>query len=141
MMRRALITLLVAALATLTIADTVAALDPSQDEPVVKITNSSRVYYPATVKRGAKFKKPAVLVSATVFDAIPEWQEIKKKGLKKDDPEYHLLHKRASDKFCTAIKKVATASGYDIIAETGAIDCKNCTAVEITSEVVGNLSS
>ena len=136
-----IISLMLAALIALTFVDSVTALDPGTDEPVVKITNSSRVYYPTTIKRGAKFKKPAIVVSSTVFDSIPEWKEIKEKGLKKGDAEYHLLHKRASDKFCDALKRVRVANGYDIVAETGAIECKNCTATEITQAVIDSLAS
>ncbi|MCB9833942.1 MAG: hypothetical protein H6807_15890 [Planctomycetes bacterium] len=111
------------------------------DEPEVKIVNASQVYYPATVKKGDKFSKPAVLVSMTVFDSIDEWKEIKRRKLTKGDAEYHLLLKAANDKFNCALKKVRQASSYDIVAETGAIDCRNCDAAEITQAVIDQLPS
>lgn len=114
---------------------------PGLDDPEVKILNSSQVYYPATIRKGDKFAKPAVLVTTTVFDSIKEWKEIKRRKLTTKDAEYHLLLKTANDKFNTALKRVRQASSYDIVAETGAIECHNCSAIEITQSVIDQLPS
>ena len=114
---------------------------PGLDEPEVKILNSSQVYYPATIRKSDKFQKPAILASMTVFDSINEWKEIKRRKLGKKDAEYHLLLKAANDKFNTALKRVRQANNYDIIAETGAIECKDCTPTEITQTVIDQLPS
>ncbi len=110
-------------------------------KPKVKILNSSQVYYPSLIKRGAKYKKPAVLTSATVFDAIPEWKKIKKKKLKKTDAEYHLLLEKANEKFNKALKKVAQDSSYDIMAEVDAIKCTGCTPTDVTATLIANIPS
>ena len=115
----------------------------AQDSGKVKVTivHASQVYYPSVVKKGSKFKKPAVLTTATVFAAIPEWKKIKKKKLKKSDAEYHLLLEKANDKFNKALKKVASDSSYDIMAEVGAITCTGCTPTDVTATLIANLPS
>lgn len=108
-------------------------------KPVVTITNKDQVYYPSVIKKGAKFKKPATLLTSTVFDSIAEWKEITKKKLTESDAEYHLLLAAANKKFRKAIKKVQKDGKYDIIAETGAISCKNCTADDVSQKAVDAL--
>ncbi|MEE9392277.1 MAG: hypothetical protein V3W41_07205 [Planctomycetota bacterium] len=105
----------------------------------VTIVTSSQVYYPSTIKKNAKFKKPAVLSTSTVFDSIAEWKTIKKKKLSDKDAEYHLLLKKANDKFAKALKTVQRDGSYDIIAETGAITCKGCTAKDVNKDLVDAL--
>lgn len=112
---------------------------PQDKKPSVKILNKTQVYYPATIKKGATFKKPATLVSSTVFDAIPEWKKIKDKKLTTKDAEYHLLLKAANDKFAKALDKVQKDGSFDIIAEAGAIECKNCVAEDVTQKMVDNI--
>lgn len=107
----------------------------------VEILNSAQIYYPSVVKKNAKYKKPAVLTTATVFNSIPEWKKIKKKNLKKSDAEYHLLLKKANEKFNKALLKVHDASSYDIMAEVGAIKCTDCTPTDVTSALIANLPS
>ena len=60
-------------------------------------------------------------------------------GLSEKDAEYHLLLKKANDRFNGAVRKVQKNGSYDIIAEDGAISCKNCTATDITSDVIAAL--
>ena len=138
-------TILVLALAAIvTLAPSIpAATEPSSNiapaDPVVTITNASQVYYPTRVKKGAKFKKPAVLTTSTIFDSIPEWKEIKKKKLTKKDAEYHLLLKKANDKFNSALTTVQSAGSYDIIAEEGAITVKGGKATDVNKDVVNAL--
>ncbi len=111
------------------------------NKPKVEILNSAQIYYPSIVKKSSKYKKPAILTTATVFDSIPEWKKIKKKKLKKSDAEYHLLLEKANEKFNKALSKVQGASSYDIMAEVGAIKCTNCTPTDVTSELIANLPS
>jgi hypothetical protein len=63
--------------------------------------------------------KPAALVAQTVFDEIPEYKEIKKRGLDEDDSEYWVLLARANERFYAAVKSVADARGYDVVIERG----------------------
>ncbi|MFT7618185.1 MAG: hypothetical protein ACI97A_001826 [Planctomycetota bacterium] len=107
----------------------------------IKVLNVSQVYYPSRVKKSAKYKKPAVLTTATVFAAIPEWKQIKEKKLTNSSAEYHLLLKKANEKFNKALGKVQGVSSYDIMAEVGAIQCTNCTATDVTATIIANLGA
>ena len=109
------------------------------DDPEVKVLNKSQVYHPSVVKKGAKYKKPATLETSKVFDEIKEWKEIKRKKLTSKDAEYHLLLKAANDRFGKALKKVQTDGSFDIIAEKGAIKCKNCKADDVTKKTIDAL--
>ncbi len=128
-------------LALLLLCSLAVAASTKPEDPRVKILNSSQVYYPSVVKKGAKFKKPAVLTTSTIFNSISEWQLIKKKGLTESDAEYHLLLRRANVKFNKALKKVQRNSSYDIMAEVGAIECTNCTPADVTQDIIANLPS
>ena len=127
------VALLIGASAVPTLGDTCPA------EADVTVTNKDQVYYPATVKKDAKFKKPATLLTSTVFASISEWKEIEKKKLTESDAEYHLLLAAANKKFSKAVKKVQKDGKYDIIAESGAITCKGCTADDVTQKAVDAL--
>ncbi|HGY91645.1 MAG TPA: hypothetical protein ENK43_10790 [Planctomycetes bacterium] len=105
----------------------------------VKILDASKVYYPATIKKKSKFKAPAILSTAKVFDAIPEWKVIKKKKLGKKDAEYFILLKAANDKFAAALASVRKEGKFDIIAEDGAIECKGCEAEDVTQKMIDAL--
>lgn len=74
---------------------------------------SSDVYY--GTPKGAR--KPAVVVAKTVFAEIPEYKEIKERGLTRDDPEYWILLGKANDKFYAAVRKVGERSGFDVVVE------------------------
>ena len=113
----------------------------SRADPIVKIVTRSQVYYPSKTKKGTKYHKPAILVSATVFASIKEWREIKRKKLTTKDAEYHLLLTKANDKFHKALKRVQKSGRYDIMAESGAIHCKNVTATNVTQTMISNLPS
>lgn len=63
--------------------------------------------------------KPAVLVAQKVFDQIPEYQEIKRRGLGPGDTDYIVLLTRANEKFYAAVRKVVDAHGYDVVLEKG----------------------
>ncbi len=82
-----------------------------------------RVNDPTLVYQGNPrlFHKPAAVSADRVYRAIPEYQEILRKNLTDKDVQYHFLMKKASDKFCAAIRDVALAGGYDLIAGVGAV--------------------
>ncbi|MHC4605718.1 MAG: hypothetical protein ACYTAF_02125 [Planctomycetota bacterium] len=83
-------------------------------------------------------KKPAEIVAQKVFDKIPEYREIKNKGLDEDDPEYWSLLSKANDKFYEAVRTVAQDKGYDVVVEKGSADLKK-KAPDITQKVIGAL--
>jgi len=81
---------------------------------------------------------PAEVVAATVFEKIPEYQEIRKRGLKRDDPEYWVLLNKANEKFYKAVKKVAEENKYDVVVEKGAFKFES-TPPDVTQEVIDAL--
>ena len=78
----------------------------------------SKVYY-GQVKNA---QKPASLTALDVFNAIPEYLEIKRRGLTQDDPEYWSLLNRANEKFLEAVIRTARAGGYDVVVEKGSVE-------------------
>lgn len=76
---------------------------------------------PATIYYGALegASKPAVLVAQKVFDQIPEYQEIKRRGLGPGDTDYIVLLTRANEKFYAALRRVVDTHGYDVVVEKG----------------------
>ncbi|MBI2930912.1 MAG: hypothetical protein HYY16_04620 [Planctomycetes bacterium] len=85
--------------------------------PALASGKDANVYY--GLVEGAQ--KPAEIVAARVFERISEYQEIKRRGLTKDDPEYWVLLNKANDKFYRAVKKVAEESKYDVVVEKGTV--------------------
>ena len=80
-------------------------------------TDPSKVYY----GNHRLFQRPATVSCDKVYDAIPEYQEIVKKGLTDKDPRYHILMKKASKRFSAAVKKMAKSKNHDLVACTGAV--------------------
>jgi hypothetical protein len=105
------------------------------EEPKVKVLNADKVYY-GDAKTA---KAPAVIDSQRVWDKIPEYQEIKKKGLTEADLEYWVLLRKASKKFNAAVEKAAKAKGKDLVAEVGAIEVKGETIPNITDAVLAEI--
>jgi hypothetical protein len=76
---------------------------------------------PATVYYGAVAgaRKPGEVEAAKVFHEIPEFREIKDRGLGSDDPEYVVLLAKANAKFFAAVGRAASAAGCDVVVERG----------------------
>ncbi len=95
----------------------------------VKVLNAKKIYF----GKADTSQTPGVVKAKKVFAKIPEYQEIKRRGLTKDDIEYWTLMKKASKKFRAAVKKAAAADGKDLIAEVGAI--------KVTGEKIPNMTA
>lgn len=83
-----------------------------------RVTDKDKIYH----GKEESPNNPAVLKSAEVFEEIPEWQEIQKRGLDKDDPEYWKLLEEANQKFYEAVRTVCNNNGYDSAGEVGSIE-------------------
>lgn len=66
-------------------------------------------------------RRPAVVRSEAVYALIPEYREIRAKGLSDKDTKYYFLLKQASARFTEAVKEAARAGRYDFVAETGTV--------------------
>lgn len=67
------------------------------------------------------FRSPCTISSDRVYRRIREYREILERGLTDDDPKYHLLMKRASQRFSDAVKQMARDLQHDLVAETGSV--------------------
>jgi hypothetical protein len=84
-------------------------------------------------------KSPSEVVAKSVFAEIPEYKEIKEKGLTKDDPEYWILLSKANDKFYAAVKKVGEENKYDVVVEKGSAPFENVPP-DVTRKVIAALT-
>lgn len=105
------------------------------------VKNGARVYYPTDLSTGDKVekKKPGVISSRRVFDATPEYADIKRRALDQNSAEYLLLIKRASDRFQSAVTRCVDRGSYDLIAESGAVSVETGELADITDEVIKGL--
>lgn len=76
---------------------------------------------PARIYHGrANFvRKPCAVSADRIYAAIPEYQEIQRKGISNDNPRWHLLMKKASERFNAAVQAMARKYGHDVVAEIG----------------------
>ncbi|NRA95255.1 MAG: hypothetical protein HRU14_03500 [Planctomycetes bacterium] len=133
--------LLVFALGALAIA-LVSDVAPAQETKVkVKVVNGSLVYYPSTLKTGATIPKvkPAVFSTRRALAATTEYKQIKAEKIKEGSAKRRLLEVAASKRLRGAISRVVSLSGYDLVAETGAVTVAGKKLPDITSEVINNL--
>ena len=107
-----------------TSADTVCAADAV----VYEVVDPDGVYYGS----GKHPKSPAVLVADDVWAEIPEYKQIVDEELSEEDAKYHILLRKATERFEKALKKLASRDGYDMLGETGAIVVKGDKAKELT---------
>jgi hypothetical protein len=91
----------------------------ADDEPKhdFEVVDSSAVYYGSARHP----KTPAQCSADDVWAEIPEYKTIIKEELTEKDPRYHLLLKRATKRFQSALKKLANRDGHDVIGEIGSI--------------------
>ena len=84
-------------------------------------------------------KSPGEVVAKSAFAEIPDYKEIKEKGLTKDDPEYWILLSKANDKFYAAVKKVGEENKFDVIVEKGTAKLETA-APDVTRKVIAALT-
>jgi hypothetical protein len=72
-----------------------------------------------------------VIEANKVWAEIPEYKKIIEDNLSEDDPEYHILMRKATERFEKALKKVAEREKYDMIGEVGSIRAVGQDAKEI----------
>lgn len=69
----------------------------------------------------ARFSKPAEVDFQQVFEATPEYQEIRKKKVERGTGKYWLLASQGSDHAVKAIAQVAKEAHYDLVAAEGCL--------------------
>ena len=96
----------------------------------------SKVYYGKV--DGAK--KPAEVTAIQVFQNIPEYKQIKERGLSKDDPEYFALLSKANTKFSNAVRKAAQDSGCDVVVEMGSATFEG-NVTDLTQKAIDSIAN
>ena len=100
---------------------TLAALSARADEGhAFEVVDEDGIYYGA----GKHPKTPAITEADDVWAEIPEYKQIVDEELDEDDANYHILMKKATERFSKALKKIAERDGYDMIGEKGSIESK-----------------
>lgn len=92
-----------------------------------EVVDEDGIYY----GEGKNPVSPAVMVADDVWAEIPEYKRIVDEDLDEEDAEYHLLLKKASERFQQALEKVAKRDGYDMVGESGSIEVRGDKEVEI----------
>jgi hypothetical protein len=109
------------------------------DEPVKKEAEKPSVDA-ADVYLGnaANFRKPAEVDANAVYAEIPSYKKILEDDVEPGSARYELLMTKASRRFKSALRKVARAGGYDLVARLGSV--KNAPDVpDITQDVIDHL--
>ena len=99
------------------------------------VSDPSKVY----MGNSRLFQRPACVDCDRIYSHIPEYQEILRRGLTDQSPAYHLLMKKASQRFSTAVKKMAAAENHDLVAHLGVVTKAKAEAPDVpdrTDEVV-----
>jgi len=92
-----------------------------EDDPDFTVTDADKVYY----GKGKHPESPAVIKADDVWAEIPEYKKIVEDDLDEDDAEYHILMKKATERFEKALKDEAKREDHDLIAEVGAVKSNN----------------
>lgn len=103
------------------------------DEAAFEVVDSDGIY----LGTGKNPKTPGVLVADDVWNEIPEYKKILADELTEDDPEYHLLMLKATERFNKALKALAKRDSHDMLGEVGSIRAKNGAKLpDVTREMV-----
>jgi len=92
-----------------------------------RCSDASKVYF----GNSRLFQRPAVIDCDKVYAHIPEYKEIVRRGLTAKSPRYHLLMKKATERFSAAVQKMARAKNHDLVALIGAVQKAKKTAKDI----------
>ena len=104
----------------------------AETPPDVQVRDRTKVY----VGNPDRFTKPAVVVATKVYVEITEYQEVRRRKLDRNDPDYYVLMEKASRKFHAALEEAAKAGPYDLVAETGAVTRTEGTLPDLTDAAI-----
>ena len=82
-------------------------------------------------------KAPGALTADDVWAAIPEYKQILEDELTDEDAQYHLLMKKAAERFSKALKKLARRDRHDMLGEDGSIKALGKKKIpDVTKEMI-----
>jgi hypothetical protein len=86
---------------------------------------------------GSHPKTPGVMRADEVWKEIPEYKQIIADELTEDDPQYHLLMLKATERFNQALRNLAKRDSHDMLGETGSIVAKGEAKIPVvTAEMI-----
>lgn len=98
-----------------------------------EVLKSEEIYFGT----GKHPKAPAVMTADDVWAAIPEYKRILEDKLTDDDARYHLLMKKAAERFSKALKKLAKRDSHDMLGEVGSIKALGKKTIpDVTREMI-----
>ncbi len=105
----------------------------AETEHAFEVVSADEIYFGT----GKHPRAPAVLVADDVWAAIPEYKQILKDKLTDEDAQYHILLRKAADRFSKALKKLAKRDSYDMLGEKGSIKALGKKKIpEVTKELI-----
>lgn len=103
------------------------------EEATFEVVDTDGIY----LGTGKNPKTPGVLVADDVWKEIPEYKKILDDELTEDDPEYHLLMLKATERFNKALKGLAKRDSHDMLGEVGSIRANNGAQIpDVTKEMI-----
>lgn len=93
------------------------ALSVADESHDFEVADEDGIYF----GEGKHPKSPAVCTADDVWEKIPEYKQIQDEELDEDDPKYHLLLAKATERFRKALEKIADRDDYDMVGEVGSI--------------------
>lgn len=103
------------------------------EEAAFEVVDTDGIY----LGTGKNPKTPGVLVADDVWKEIPEYKKILDDELTEDDPEYHLLMLKATERFNKALKALAKRDTHDMLGEVGSIKANNGAKIpDVTAEMI-----
>ncbi|MCK6461605.1 MAG: hypothetical protein L6Q95_17120 [Planctomycetes bacterium] len=103
------------------------------EEASFEVVDSDGIYFGT----GKNPKTPGVLVADDVWKEIPEYKKILDDELTEDDPEYHLLMLKATERFNKALKALAKRDSHDMLGEVGSIKANSGAKIpDVTAEMI-----
>jgi len=112
----------------------VAQADSSGDEDAYEVVDPDGIY----LGTGMHPRSPGVMRADDVWREIPEYRQIIADELTGEDPKYHLLMLKATERFNRALKNLAKRDDHDMLGEVGSIVGKGGSPVpDVTAEMIG----
>jgi len=104
-----------------------------EETPAYEVVDPDGIY----LGTGTHPRGPGILVADDVWKEIPEYKKIIADNLTEDDPEYHLLMLKATERFNKALKALAKRDSKDMLGEKGSIVAKTGGKIpDVTDDMV-----
>jgi len=97
-------------------------------KPMPHVTITGRVL----VGNAKSFIRVGTVDRAELFKLVPAYRELVRSGVARDSAPYHFLLYQANRQFQQALARAATASGVDLVVESGGVRAAGIEVVDLT---------